>query len=171
MKASLLDQLPLVSSTRRNHALEHATMTILSMRIPGVRMAGVSNPTGFYLISDLPTELVTDAVLEAQRRLNQGESSLAIHPHCGTNLVTSVGVAAGAAGLILFATAWGKKPRWYSYILAALAAVPAFFMAKPLGPRVQKTITTSSDLDGMKVILVTSQKAGNNFIHRISTSA
>jgi len=59
----------IIDSTRKNHALEHATMTILAERYRGVRMMGHSSPVGFILMADLPTEIVTEAVLEAKRRL------------------------------------------------------------------------------------------------------
>ena len=96
MTASFLDRLPLVGAIRRNHALEHATMQVLAEKYKGVPMAGLSNSQGFLLIADLPTEIVTDAALEAERRLKAGESQLAIHPHCGTNLAAPA-LAAGTA--------------------------------------------------------------------------
>src|SRR5690348_7827430 len=80
---------PLVSATRRNHALEHATIHILSSRHPRLAMAGHSNPTGFFLIGDLSGEDVRSAAAEALSRLQNGESQLAIHPGCGTNYVVT----------------------------------------------------------------------------------
>ena len=64
-------------------------MTVLAERYKGVRMVGHSNPVGFVLLADLPTEIVTEAVLEAKRRLESGEPNLAVHPNCGTNLAVS----------------------------------------------------------------------------------
>ena len=37
----------LIDTTRKNHALEHATMTILAERYKGVRMLGHSKPGWF----------------------------------------------------------------------------------------------------------------------------
>ena len=74
----LLD-LPLILETRRNHALEHATLHLLA-RSYRTSMAGHSNPTGFFLLGDLNTEDVRIAVTEAYERLNAGESGLAVHP-------------------------------------------------------------------------------------------
>ena len=79
----------IIDSARKNHALEHATMTILADRYKGVRMLGHSSPAGFILMADLPTEIVTEAVLEAKRRLENGEPNLAVHPNCGTNMAVS----------------------------------------------------------------------------------
>jgi len=59
----------IIDSTRKNHALEHATMTILAERYRGVRMMGHSSPVGFILMADLPTEIITEVVLEAKHRL------------------------------------------------------------------------------------------------------
>src|SRR6266498_4399749 len=80
--------LPLILETRRNHALEHATLHILE-RTHKISMAGHSNPTGFFIFGDLLTEDVRAAVDEALTRLRAGESRLAVHPGCGTNLVAT----------------------------------------------------------------------------------
>jgi hypothetical protein len=45
MSNSILD-LPFVQETRRNHALEHATLHMLARKYPDKPMAGHSNPTG-----------------------------------------------------------------------------------------------------------------------------
>ena len=50
---------PLISETRRNHALEHATLNILSARFPDRPLAGHSNPTGFFLLGPLQRLLQT----------------------------------------------------------------------------------------------------------------
>lgn len=169
MTHSLLDQIPVISQIRRNHALEHATMKILSGRYRGVKMAGVSNPSGFFLVADLPTELVTDAALEAHKRLDAGEEDLAIHPNCGTNSVVS-GLLAGAAAFgALVGTSLGKKPKWYNYLLAVAVAVPVYIFSKPLGLMVQKTITTQADQGDSRVKMVTTQKTRRTFLHKITT--
>src|SRR5512140_1336514 len=85
---------PFVSDTRRNHALEHATIHILSERFLGQHMLGHSNPTGFLLVGELPTEDVREAASEALSRLQNGEHYLAIHEGCGTNYIVTAGLAA-----------------------------------------------------------------------------
>ena len=106
-----LNRIPLVRATRRNHALEHATMKVLAEKYKGIRMMGHSNPGGFILLADLPTELVTDAVLEARRRLQAGDAQLAIHPGCGTNYAASSLLAGSASFAILMALSRGKTPK------------------------------------------------------------
>lgn len=169
MTPSLLDRLPLIGSVRRNHGLEHATMQVLSKKYHDLPMAGFSGPSGFTLVADLPTEIVTDATLEAEQRLKVGESDLAVHPHCGTNLVISLLAAGMASWVTLWSTSGGKKPRFPQIALAIMAAVPAFIFSKPLGPLVQKKVTTSAELGEMRVRQVTSQKIRENFLHKIDT--
>jgi len=166
-----LNKIPFIRSTRRNHALEHATMKVLAERFKGVKMMGHSNPGGFLLFADLPTELVTDAVLEARKRLQAGETQLAIHPGCGTNIVASSLLAGSASSVILMALSRGKTPKWWHILLSVLVAVPVYILSKPIGPRLQEAVTTDSEIDGLEVNLVTSQKTRNSFFHQINTRA
>jgi hypothetical protein len=161
----------IIDSTRKNHALEHATMTILAERYKGVRMMGHSSPAGFILMADLPTEIVTEAVLEAKRRLENGEPNLAVHPNCGTNMaVSSLAGSAAAFGVLGLLSKKGQNA-WWHYLIATLVAVPAFLLAKPLGPKLQKNVTTDPETQDMAVQMVTSQKTANSFVHFIRTSA
>ena len=57
---NLLDS-PVILATRRNHGLEHATIYILSGHFPGKALAGHSNPGGFFILGDVPTESVREA--------------------------------------------------------------------------------------------------------------
>ena len=70
--------LPFILETRRNHALEHATLHMLAHTHTGT-MAGHSNPTGFFLLGNFSTQDVWAAATEALERLRGGESGLAIH--------------------------------------------------------------------------------------------
>ncbi len=159
----------IIDSTRKNHALEHATMTILTERYKGVRMLGHSSPAGFFLVADLPTEIVTDAVLEAKRRLENGEPNLAVHPNCGTNMAVSSLVGSAAAFSVLGLLSKKGQNAWWHYLVASAFAVPAFLLAKPLGPKLQKSLTTDSAMQDIAVQLVTSQKTANSMIHFIRT--
>ena len=166
---NLLNKIPFIRATRRNHALEHATMKILASRYPGGRMMGHSNPTGFILFADLPTELVTEAALEARKRLQNGEADLAIHPGCGTNLATSAFLAGAAAFLVLNLLSGAKSPKWWHYLLAAVVAVPVYIFSRPLGPKVQEELTVDPNIEGLEVDLVRSYKTKNGFFHIIKT--
>lgn len=166
-----LNKIPFIRSTRRNHALEHATMKILAERFKGVKMMGHSNPSGFLLFADLPTELVTEAVLEASKRLKSGESGLAIHPGCGTNIAASSFLAGSASFVTLMALSHGKTPKWWHILLSTLVAIPVYILSKPIGPRLQETVTTDAEIGDLEVTLVTSQRTRNGFFHQISTRA
>ena len=83
----LLD-IPFVRRVRRNHGLEHATIHMLSQRKPGMKIVGRSDAGGFWIYGNVPTESVRDCATRALSRMRKGEHQLAIHPNCGTNLVT-----------------------------------------------------------------------------------
>lgn len=166
-----LNKIPFIRATRRNHALEHATLKVLAERFKGVKMMGHSNPGGFLLFADLPTELVTDAVLEARKRLQAGESQLAIHPGCGTNIAASSLLAGSASSIFLMALSRGKTPKWWQILISTIIAVPVYILSKPLGPRLQEMITTDAEISDLDVKLVTSQKTRNGFFHQINTRA
>ena len=71
---------------RQNHALEHATITILSGMVPDLRVSARSSSNGFIVFGDVDLGMLRRALDEALRRLQAGEAELAIHPNCGTNL-------------------------------------------------------------------------------------
>lgn len=81
----------LISRVRRNHALEHATIHVLSER--GTRFGVQGNATwgGYYLnlYGDVDLAAVEEAARDALRRMQGGEAQLAIHPNCGTVLLTT----------------------------------------------------------------------------------
>ena len=137
---SVLDA-PFVSETRRNHALEHATIHILSGRFPGRNMAGHSNPTGFFLIGDLPTEDVRSAVSEALTRLQNGESRLAIHEGCGTNYVVT-GALGGFFALLGMSGTRNMRERLERFPLLILLSILAFMLGQPIGLALQRRVTT-----------------------------
>ncbi|MCX6078646.1 MAG: DUF6391 domain-containing protein [Chloroflexi bacterium] len=156
---------PLVGETRRNHALEHATIHILSARFPGRAMAGHSNPTGFFLIGDLPTEDVREAVTEALTRLQNGEYNLAIHEGCGTNYVVTGGLAALFAFVGMSGTR-NNRERLERLPLVMLLSILAFMLSRPLGPALQMRVTTQPDPGGMLLVDVYSLSKN---LHRVVT--
>ena len=74
---------------RQHHGIEHATVTLLSRRLPGIFIAARSDLQGFIVYGDVDTLTLRAAVEEALGRLQQGERQLAVHPNCGTNLVVA----------------------------------------------------------------------------------
>jgi len=156
----------LVSLTRKNHALEHASVHILSQKFPGRHMAGHSNPTGFFLIGDLPTESVAEAVTAALARLQGGEASLAIHPGCGTNLAL-LGLVPSVFALAVMSGTTTDKQRSNRFSALFLSTLAGFFVGKKLGPWTQREVTTDADLSGMRIIEIVKTR---DQVHRVITS-
>lgn len=157
--------LPLILETRRNHALEHATIHMLSHQHPAKRMAGHSNPTGFFLLGDLTSEQIRESAVEAHTRLNSGESGLAVHPGCGTNMATTALLAGTFAWMPLRGT---KSTLWRFLLIpfALLFAVAGYQLSKPLGPWLQKYVTTEADLGNMQIVDIVYVRKG---LHRVIT--
>jgi hypothetical protein len=159
----LLD-LPLILETRRNHALEHATLHVLA-RTHKISMAGHSNPTGFFLLGDLQLEEIANAAIEALTRLKAGESGLAVHEGCGTNMATT----ALLSGTFAWAPLQGARSTRWRLLLIPLAVIFAAFgywLSKPLGPWLQKYVTTEADLGNMQITNIVFIRKG---LHRIIT--
>lgn len=160
---------PAVSSIRRNHGLEHATLHILSQRYPGLSLAGHSNSTGFWLLGDVPTEAVRSAVHEALQRMRAGEHNLAVHANCGTNFVTAGTVAGLAGALAMFGVGQRVKDKLERLPLAASLATIGLILAQPLGLLVQERITTSGHPGDLEVVEIKASRRGRIKAHRVTT--
>ena len=156
---------PLLGETRRNHAIEHATIHILSERFPAKSFAGHSNPTGYFLIGDVPTEQVREAAVEALARLQNGERHLAIHPGCGTNYIVS-GALAGILAFVGMSGTKSDRQRLDRLPLVITLASLAFIISQPLGPALQNGITTEPDPGDLAIVDV--YRVANQ-LHRIVT--
>jgi len=157
--------LDIVNATRQNHALEHATMHVLGQRHPYLRLVGRSTPAGFFIYGSLDTEEVASAATDALIRLQQGESHLAIHPRCGTNLVvTSVLAGTAAFG----ATLGHPRSKLDRLPLALMAATLAAMVAQPLAHKVQERITTTAEVEGLYIAEVTREERGKFVAHKIT---
>jgi hypothetical protein len=160
---------PLVSRVRRNHGLEHATLHILAEKFPNKKMAGHSDFSGFWLLGDLPTDVVSSAVAEALRRMEAGEHDLAVHPNCGTNLVTA-GTMAGVAGLVgMLGVGSRKRDKLERLPLVATLATLALMLAQPLGLSIQRHITTSGKPESLEVVEIIPTRRGQIKAHRVIT--
>lgn len=151
-----------IAATRRNHALEHATIHILSGYLPAVSMAGRANSRGFFIYGDLHTEALRQAVREAIQRMTAGESYLAIHPNCGTNLVTTAIFSATATMLAIAGKRRHLLDRIPTGLLGALAGV---FLGQMVGLNLQERITTCAELDVVKVVQISRREIGRRVLH------
>ncbi|MBW4442433.1 MAG: hypothetical protein KME10_14605 [Plectolyngbya sp. WJT66-NPBG17] len=137
---------------RQVHALEHATVWILS-GLPDRRtvpsqtdwtdnsgLGGLSTEQGFYLYGQANTAEVKRAVNQALERITHGEWNLAVHPRCGTNL--SVGMLLTASIAFGIHLLLPRNP--IEQLLGlGVAATTASQLAPELGRFAQQYITTS----------------------------
>lgn len=168
--------LALVTRVRRNHALEHAMVHLLSRKARDVSIYARSTPRGLIVYGDLPTEEVAKTVAEALERLRKGETQLAIHPNCGTNLVTAGGMAglAAVSALGLQRIKTRKRNFWHllaSLPLVILASTGALILAQPLGQTIQLHITTEADIGDLRVTSIIRRNQGRLVFHTIRTTS
>jgi len=149
---------------RQIHALEHATIHILSWRYPQTRIVGRSTDSGFYIYGDVDTEALAAAASEALARLQRGEKELAIHPQCGTNLATA-GVLAGLSAFL--ALVGRPRRRWTRLPEAITLATLAMLLSQPLGFLVQRYITTSPQVTDIAIKEIKRFDYGAVRVHKV----
>ncbi|MEH1834738.1 MAG: DUF6391 domain-containing protein [Nostoc sp.] len=139
---------------RQVHALEHATVWVLSesktaypakgeptnVQLDNELLGGLSTEQGFYLYGEVNISDLRRAVTLARHRLTSGEWDLAVHPRCGTNLsvamLLTAGLAVGVHLLLPF------RPI-EQLIGLGLAATTAAELAPDLGSMAQRYLTTA----------------------------
>ncbi|MDX1993190.1 MAG: DUF6391 domain-containing protein [bacterium] len=163
---------PIIRRVRRNHALEHATIHMLSRANRNLRMAGRSSDGGFVLIGNVATDQVEKAADDALRRLNSGESNLALHPNCGTNLVTAGALTTFVALIGMGSRSRPVTPDRLSWTMTMM--ILALIVSQPLGMTLQKHITTEGDPGDLEIIGVTKREipwplGGTVTLHNVNT--
>lgn len=160
-----MEMADLLTTIRRNHALEHATVACLLQKLGGKeRVVGRAGLTGFYLYGDLPAEMVEEAAKEALQRLQKGERGLAVAPFCGTNLAT----AAIIIGLASFLFSRGAKG-WRELRRLVAASLVALLLSQPLGRLAQRYLTTSADLAGVRIRRIVQRGEGKRAGYKVET--
>lgn len=149
---------------RRNHALEHATLHVLARDHPDLNLVGRSDWRGFQLYGEVDTETVQQAAYEGWDRLRSGQTELSIHPRCGTNLAVGI-VLAGVAALL--AALASRRDRWRRWPLTIFGIIGALSLANPLGPEVQRRMTTDPDMEGVFVDKVSRRQYGRWTVHQV----
>lgn len=157
-------QMLLGGAVKQNHALEHATIVLLSKKFPDVRLSGISFAAGFFVFGDLPTEAILPTAHEALDLLRTTHPELAVHERCGTNLA----VAGMLTGLSAMAVAKMRRP--YSTVNnVILASTAALVLARPLGLIVQRHVTTQTPNSSMRILGVTARSVFGAPAHFVST--
>jgi hypothetical protein len=156
----------IINAVRRNHALEHATIAVLlSRHARPTRVVGRAAPDGFYVYGDVPTERLREFAHEGLARLQRGEAHLAVSPLCGTNLAVA-GILAGLSSYVALASRDNRIEGLPGALMAAMLAVIA---AQPLGRLVQKHLTTSPELDGVRIVSVEPMGKRFSSLHKVRT--
>ncbi|MGE5656216.1 MAG: DUF6391 domain-containing protein [Actinomycetota bacterium] len=132
---------------RQVHALEHATVWVLSDSGNGSGqgadnelLGGMSTDQGFYLYGRVNTAQLQRAANQALQRLQRGEWDLAVHPRCGTNLSVGMLLTAGLAVGIHVLLPRGPILQLLGLGVAATAAAQ---LAPDLGRVAQRYLTTA----------------------------
>lgn len=166
MKHNLFFLIRQINNVRKNHALEHATLNILLRQ--GISLAGYSDWRGFWVIGRVPTPLLLDSAALALQKLNGGEKQLAVHAYCGTNYVAS-GVCAGLAAWLTLLGANDGETRWDRLPLTLAAATLALLLSRPLGPWLQRKVTTSATMPEARITGIQMYERWGRQFHRIRT--
>lgn len=150
-----------ISRIRRNHGLEHATIHVMSEKYKNFSAQGNSDHKGFSLniYGDIDEEKVFEAVEEAYDRLKNGEHQLAVHPNCGTVLLTTATLATLAAQLVFSFEQKRRRevrltPKIFLNALpsAILGVVLSLIISRPIGIQLQAKYTVDGDLQGMQLL-------------------
>lgn len=156
--ADILQQLAFVPGLkellmlRQVHALEHATVWVLSestfshsgrttqVQFDNEFLSGLSTENGFYLYGDVNISDLRRAVTLAKQRLVNGEWDLAVHPRCGTNLSVAILLTAGLVVGVNLLLPFRPLEQLIGLGLAATAAVE---ISPEIGILAQRYLTTA----------------------------
>lgn len=150
----------ILSRIRRNHGLEHATIHVMSEKFKNFSAQGNSDHKGFNLniYGEISEEQVFDSVEEAYKRMKDGEHHLAVHPNCGTVLLTTAMMTTMAAQSAFSIEQKRKKstltPSLFFNTLptAILMVVLTLIISRPIGVQLQAKYTVEGDLKDMQLL-------------------
>lgn len=157
-------QMLLGGAVRQNHALEHATIVLLTRKFPQVRLSGISFAAGFFVFGEVPTEAILPTAQEALNLLRTTQPELAVHERCGTNLA----VSGMLTGLSAMAVAKMRRP-FSTANNVILASTAALILARPLGLAVQRYFTTQTPNSSMTITGVKPYNFFGTPAHFVST--
>jgi hypothetical protein len=102
---------------------------------------------------------IRSAVPEAMNRLRAGEHDLAIHPGCGTNMATSMILPASFAWIPFQST---RSFRWRLVLIpvALMFAAFGYLLSKPVGPWMQRNVTTEANLGDLQLVDIVRVRKG-----------
>jgi hypothetical protein len=138
------------TATKRNHALEHATILELE-RTGGRRLAGRSSRTGFRVSGHVTKADVRKAFDRVRRTVRDGEPLAYVSPRCGSNVVTAIGAGLGLLlGLVVWSVA--GQPVWATRASALVTIVAVFATLRhALGNLLQRRFFTVVDFEDVSL--------------------
>lgn len=142
----------ILSHIRKNHAMEHATIHVLSELVPQGSFGGYSLVKGFWIMGRTELEIIQKAAEMAYARLNNGEKNLAVHPNCGTNFAVS-GLCTAAAAMIttLAEDDDSSFSRFSAYTTAGMIGMLA---GRKAGPWTQRKLTTDANVKDLSIVSI-----------------
>ena len=158
----------LVNAVRRNHALEHATITLMLAEEGPMRVVGRAGTDGFHVYANITRDKLERFAQRALERMQAGEASLAVSPLCGTNIAVA-GILAGAGSYLAIGSS--RKGGLDAITRAIMMGMLAVVASQPLGRLVQKNYTTSPDVEGLRIVSVEPVGGGRLGVHKVRTTA
>lgn len=158
-----------IDRARRNHALEHAAIHMLTKRNPGVSFAGYSTFDAIYIKGNVGIEEIIAGVKEGFEKLNMGQKKLAIHPNCGTNFAVSGSLAGLVAGAAMLGAGSKTKDKLNRLSWAMILATFALIISRPWGPIVQEKFTTDANLRDLEVVHIAKVLDNGTKAYKITT--
>lgn len=165
-----------IRRVRRNHGLEHATVHMLAKHVKELKInGGRAVLDGFFIYGEAETEDIRKAVEEAVDRMRKGEHGLAVHPNCGTGLVTTgiMTTFATLLGTIGAQSTWTDRLNRVPTMM--VLSIFAIMLSQPTGLSLQKHITTMGDIGDLEVVQISRHEMRTPFstqpltVHRIWT--
>ncbi len=154
----------MVNAVRRNHGLEHGTVSILLTRLGSdTRLAGRAVTDGFYIYGNVPLDAIQSSADEALARMQRGEAGLAVTPLCGTNIAVA-GILTGLVSVLTM----GRANRFERLPAVFTAAMLAMLASQPAGRAVQRYLTTSPDQSNTEITGIRTSAKG--MVHKVVTA-
>ena len=127
--------LNVIAHIRKNHAMEHATIHLLTQALPNVSFGGWSFVKGFWILGKAELQDVQKAAEMAYARLNNGLCT------AGAAMITTLGTDEDEDRITKFS----------AFLTAGMIGALA---GRPLGPKVQEKITTDSDVSSLSIVSI-----------------
>lgn len=152
-KTAITSPMQVFAHIRKNHAMEHATIHLLTKAMPGVSFAGYSFIKGYWILGKADLQDVQKAAELALARMKNGESKLAIHPGCGTNIAVT-GLCTAAAAMLTTLGRSEDESKLERFSAFTSAGMIGALLSRPLGPWTQKKITTDANVKDLTIVSI-----------------